>query len=144
MTSASARLLAAALLAVAFLLGILGGIVFDRWVLLPPRLHALHGGGPGRGPDGFAGSRRPGGRFERLLREELDLTEAQRAQVETLLTRQHQRSRAIMDGARPELRAIAEETRTELRAILTPEQWQRVERLENERRERRSRSQKHR
>jgi Spy/CpxP family protein refolding chaperone len=132
--SGSPRAYAVALLAVAFLAGILGGIVFDRWVLLPPRLHALRSaverfpGGPG---EGFPGRR---ARMERHLLEELDLTAEQEARAESLLARQHERSRAIMDRARPELRAIADSTHAALRAILTPEQMERLEQLEKERR----------
>lgn len=136
----SPRAFAAALLAVAFLTGVLGGVVFDRWVLLPPRMQAWRGAME-RMHDRGHGERLPGfqGRFGQKLLDELDLSADQRERAESLLAQQHRRSRAIMDRARPELRAIAESTHAELRAILTPEQMARLEELEKERRERRPR-----
>ncbi len=138
-TTASPRVLAAALLAIAFLVGVLGGIVFDRFVLLPPRLRALRAGGDGWHHGVSAEARRGRERFAMRLLDELDLSPEQRAQAESVLARQHERSRAIMDRSRPELRAIAEETHAELRAILTPAQWERLQELEKLHRARRGR-----
>ncbi len=71
-------------------------------------------GAPGPGPR-FAG--RPP--IERLMAEELDLTEAQRERIEV-----------ILDRARPRYAAVQESTRAEIERMLTPEQRERWRDLE--------------
>lgn len=120
------RLLAVALLAVAFLVGVLGGIAADRWLLRPPFGHRFEQ--RERGPARMRQS------FEVRLTKELDLSEDQRASVESLLAAQQNRTREIMRRVRPEIDSIATETRDELREILTPAQWSRFEEMRRERR----------
>lgn len=119
--SSSPRLLAAALLAVAFLLGLLGGIFLDRWALSPFEKSARHHERPPKAKvEGRSWQQSP--RATRRLLDSLELAPEQRALAESLLDRQHRRVREIMDRARPELRAVAEETHEQLESILTSEQ----------------------
>jgi Spy/CpxP family protein refolding chaperone len=74
-------------------------------------------GGPPPGP-------RPevkGWMLARLDRE-LDLTPAQHARIDTVLTRREADLRALMSEARPRFEAIATRTRSEIQAVLTPTQ----------------------
>jgi len=73
-------------------------------------------------PDGRSG-RRPGERrrprMERVLYQELDLSDEQRAGIE-----------AILDEARPHYAAVRESTRAEIERVLTPEQRTKLKELE--------------
>jgi Spy/CpxP family protein refolding chaperone len=81
------------------------------------RHHEGPGGRPGRRP-GERGERgRP--RMERVLHEELDLSDEQRARIE-----------AILDGARPRYAAVRESTRAEIERVLTPGQRTKLKELE--------------
>jgi len=123
-------------LAAAFLVGcsagVLGGIVFARFLMLPhhaqvaggpPPMGAPHRGPGGEfgpaGPEGPAGMAGPERHLARLSRV-LDLSDAQRERLRTHM----ERSRGEFDGARDSLQArIARE--------LTPaqrERWQRMQR----------------
>jgi Spy/CpxP family protein refolding chaperone len=84
------------------------------------RLHERPEGRPGRRPAerGERGQRgRP--RMERVLHEELDLSDEQRARIE-----------AILDGARPRYAAVRESTRAEIERVLTPGQRTKLKELE--------------
>ena len=125
--SGSPRLLAAALLAVAFLLGLLGGIFIDRWAPAPfermGRRHHKPEMRAERGPWEHSP------RTTRRILDSLELAPEQRALAESLLDRQHRRVREIMDGTRPQLRAVADETHEELESILSSEQLLELRRL---------------
>ena len=118
--SSSPRLLAAALLAVAFLLGLLGGVLLDRWALPPFEKSARRHDRPKMKVEGRSWDQGP--RATRRLLDSLELAPEQRALAESLLDRQHRRVREIMDRTRPELRAVAQETHEELESILSSEQ----------------------
>ncbi|MGH7726412.1 MAG: hypothetical protein ACREOU_13375 [Candidatus Eiseniibacteriota bacterium] len=130
------RWLAVSLLAVALLVGVLGGIAAERFLLTPDResagREAGRRGAPGRGAEG--GPARMRRAFNERMSHELGLTPAQRASVDSLLAAQQARSRAIMARVSPELDSIAAETRSGLREILTPAQWDRMNDLRKERR----------
>lgn len=141
------RALAVALIAVALLVGLVGGVALDRWVLRPASASAgeplwagpAGPGGPG-GPGGPPLGERAGrfrARYLQQLARTLDLTPAQRTQVDSLLRAQQLRTRALMRRNAPEMQAITTETNDALRAILTPEQWRRFEQLRHDRLERR-------
>jgi Spy/CpxP family protein refolding chaperone len=89
----------------------------------------LHHSMPRRGFPGLAmGGSPPGpppevkGWMLRRLDRELELTAAQHAHIDTVLTRGETDLRALMSEARPRFEAIAARTRTEIRAVLTPAQ----------------------
>ncbi len=89
-------------------------------------------GGPGGGRRG-AGGFGPGGPGAGLPLRELNLTEAQREQV-----------RSVMEQYRPQFQALNDRLQADIRAILTPEQQQQADRLradrEATRKERRQRT----
>ena len=66
--------------------------------------------------------------LQRLDRE-LDLTAAQRARIDTVLTRREADLRALMSEARPRFEAIATRTRTEIQAVLTPAQQEKFAKI---------------
>lgn len=78
-------------------------------------------GGPGGGR-GRAGGFGPGGPGGGLPLRELNLTEAQREHV-----------RSVMEQYRPQFQALNERMQSDIRAILTPEQQQRADKLRADR-----------
>lgn len=119
--------LAAALLLVVALVGLLGGIVLDRTLL---RHHGPPGwiGRPGlHDPPhhGFRGHVRE--RIAEHMADELDLSASQREELEVVLERQEARLAEAMAETRPRLQEMLEETHREILAILTPEQRERFE-----------------
>ena len=89
----------------------------------------LHHALPGRGWPRFAVGGPPHGpppevkgwMLARLDRE-LDLTAAQHARIDTVLTRRESEIRSLMSEARPRFEAIATRTRTDIKSVLTPAQ----------------------
>lgn len=75
--------------------------------------------------------RRYGRMVERFSRA-LDLTPNQRREVEAILERKRARLRALRGETRPKLAEIRRSTRAEIRGILTPEQAERFDRLEED------------
>jgi len=63
------------------------------------------------------------------LDRRLDLTDAQRKQVEEILKRRHERINALWSGVRPAVRAEVDATNAEIAKILTPEQRSKFERM---------------
>jgi len=63
------------------------------------------------------------------LDRRLDLTDAQRAQVEQIIRRRHARIDGMWDDLRPRMRAEIDQTNAEISRILTPEQRVKFERL---------------
>jgi periplasmic protein CpxP/Spy len=132
------RLLAAVLILSAVALGAIGGIAFDRLVLLPRSGYAGEvatpadtarpgptGARQGIGPHG----RMPGDRYLRHLAEELELTEEQRTRLEVILRDQQDRVLEITRDSRPRIREVANQTREAMREVLTPEQWERFQEM---------------
>jgi Spy/CpxP family protein refolding chaperone len=131
----SARIVAALVVALALLSGVLIGIASDRLLLLPFG-HRFHAGPPRGGPSapGFIfgppdGARQSGRIFEpsaewvtdRLTRE-LDLTPEQRVRVDSIVTRRMAQRREIMTPVRERMRQLFDSTRTDVEAVLTPAQ----------------------
>ena len=110
------RLVAGVVIVLVFLAG--GAVGFFLHHAMPPRgFLGLAIGGPPPGP-------RPeviGWMFKRLDHE-LELTPAQHARIDTVLTRREADLRALMTEARPRFEAIATRTRSEIQAVLTPQQ----------------------
>ena len=63
------------------------------------------------------------------LDRRLDLTDAQRAQVEQIIRRSHANIDGMWDGMRPRMRAEIDKANAEISAILTPEQRVKFEQL---------------
>ncbi len=134
-------LTAAALLLATLVLGTIGGVALDRWLLRP----AAHAAGPRPAIPRRAGDQRfdptrMRAEFGGQLARELGLTAEQRLRVDSILQRQQSRSRLLMRQMAPELQRLADSTRAELREVLTADQWERMQQLRLERSGRRSRS----
>ncbi len=100
------KVIAALVLALTFFAGITLG-VFGAHMMI------LHGGpGAERFPRALAAR----------LDHRLDLTDAQRKQVESILVRHHQRIRSIVASTRPRVRSEVDAANREIEAVLTPAQ----------------------
>lgn len=107
--------IAAVVVVLTFIAGFVVGAVVDRYVM-------HHGGG--RAPRTMAAH----AMMSRLDRE-LDLTPAQRKQVEEIIRRHHERVEEIWTGVRPRVRTELDQANAEIAQILTPEQRQKFEKL---------------
>lgn len=122
------NLLASGMLLVTLLFGVLGGVALDRWVFRPGR-HYAGSRAPGTpGGDRFDPARVRSQASERLTLS-LDLSLTQRAQVDSLLRAQQQAAATVMREMRPRLDSITDRTQSAMRAILTPEQYQKLDRM---------------
>ncbi len=63
------------------------------------------------------------------LDRRLDLTDAQRAQVEQIIRRRHARINELRHSVRPQVRAELERANNEIAQILTPEQRERFAKM---------------
>jgi Spy/CpxP family protein refolding chaperone len=63
------------------------------------------------------------------LDRRLDLTDAQRAQIEQILQRRHERINDMWAGVRPRVRTEVEATNAEIMRVLTPEQRAKFEKM---------------
>lgn len=120
------RVLAVALLLATFAAGALVGIASQQVVSADE---------PGRGErhrdrdhELFA----PGGE----LTERLDLTEAQRVEIQRIVQENREKADSIFKEMRPRLRARYDSTTTAIRGVMTPEQQAEFDRYRAERRER--------
>ena len=104
-----ARMQGLTLLVLAFLVGALAGVAGDR-VLSRPRP-------PQPAPQRPAG----GTRLPRVL-EDMDLSPAQRAVIDSVLASGRPRNEAIMKDVLPRLRAVGDTLHQGIRAVLTPAQ----------------------
>ena len=130
--------LAAGLVVVTLVLGIVSGVALDRWMLRPGR-EFTERPMPGR-PGGMRGRFDPGQFRERLgaqLTKELRLTEEQRVKVDSILSAQQAKSRGVMEEVRPRLQMVAESTQAAIREVLTPEQQEQLQKVREERMEER-------
>ncbi len=64
----------------------------------------------------------------------MELTDAQRRDIDSIRSRWHDQIESFWDTAGPRLRAIADSARAEIRAVLTPEQRARYDSLRAEHR----------
>lgn len=114
------RLVAALLLVLALLVGVVVGIALDRTVLL-------------RGPFGGRGWRMafagPSPAFRERMVRELGLSPEQRVRVDSVIDRSHREFCAVHEGVRPRLDSIVARTRLGLDSVLTPEQRVKAEKL---------------
>ncbi len=111
--------LAVTALLVTGLAGMALGVALDRRVLLGGQSFAAQIPLPPPGVDPSPAVRHL---FVLRLARELDLTDAQRQQVEALIEKESPRVRAAADTVRAMFERAMKEPRAELMAILTPEQ----------------------
>lgn len=127
-----ARGRAVIVLALVAALGALTGVVVDR--LLAQAAAPVEQGPPVRsGPGGPPGGM-PRGPVQLVrLAEQLDLTAAQRAALDSIMARQRARVEELSREFQPRFRQIAEQTRTAVEDVLTPDQRRELRRLRVER-----------
>jgi len=126
--------LAAGLVVVTLLLGIVSGVALDRWMLRPGGEYVETPRGPGR--PGMRGRFDPVQFKERMseqLTRELALSVEQRVKVDSILSAQQATSRGVMEEVRPRLQQVAESTQAAIRAVLTPAQQEQLRKLREER-----------
>ena len=111
------RLTGMALLIVTFAAGLLGGTAFSR--VLTAREPAAQA----------QAECEPGKRGPHSIFDELNLTPAQRARIDSIMARRRERTDALwqQDGAR--IRAAVDSARAEIRTVLDPRQAAEYERL---------------
>ncbi len=107
-----ARMQGLTLLLLAFVVGALAGAAGDRMLTRA------------RPPDGPPPESRAGGEGQRLPKvlEDMDLTGAQRAAIDSILASGRPRNEAIMATVLPRLRAVGDSLHAGIRAVLTPRQ----------------------
>lgn len=138
----SPRALAATVLLLLTVVGVLAGIALDRGVLLPrhfgPGMHHHHPPGrpsPGRhlfrepSPEQEAAMRRD---FSARLTRNLHLAPAQQVRVDSILVHQAEEWRSLRQDVRPRLQRIFSAFRDSLDVILTPEQRERFQAMRRE------------
>lgn len=123
-----ARLLAVALLLATFAAGALVGIASQQVLSADEPRSGEQRRDRGRDHDMF----RPGGE----LTERLGLSEAQRVEIERIITENREKADSIFDEMRPRLRARYDSTTAAIRGVMTPEQQAEFDRYRAERRER--------
>lgn len=128
------RLAAAAVLLTIAVAGVAGGVVLDRYVIIPNRFEAQRGimGGPRRrGDSSRPGDRGRGGRqaFHDQLSRLLELTPEQRQQLDTVMSRQARELREAHAIVQPRVDSIVRGTRRQLDSILTPAQREKLRAL---------------
>lgn len=106
-------IVAVLLVLVAFGSGFVTGVATDRFVLrrgrgIPPAATTM---------------------MARRLDRHLDLTDDQRAKVERILERRHERMNGLWAAIRPQLRQEIDAANAEIAGVLTPEQRQRFEKM---------------
>ncbi|MFW5947692.1 MAG: hypothetical protein ACOCUW_04295 [Gemmatimonadota bacterium] len=116
-----ARVLGFGILAVTFIAGALAGAAIDRAV-----------GDEGRDPS--SRTERPDNDRRHHLLDEIDLSEAQEAAIDSILERRTRRMRAIWREFGPRLGAITDSAKIEIMDVLTAEQRAEYERKMEKRR----------
>jgi Spy/CpxP family protein refolding chaperone len=119
------RLLAVLALVLAAVGGVAAGVALDQSMSQSRHLGFLARGTAFRPPP----NRHPRSELLDRLDASLDLTQAQRVRVDSVLARREADMRALRDQVRPRFDSIAGRTRTDLLQILTPKQRERFEEL---------------
>lgn len=121
------RLLGFSLLGITFLAGALAGAAIDRVI------------GEEAPPAEARQDRRDGGSRDRsYLIDRVEMSDAQRASIDSILELRAQRMRAVWREVEPQLDAISDSARAEILAVLTPEQRAQYDELREKRRRDRS------
>jgi Spy/CpxP family protein refolding chaperone len=133
----SPRVAAALVLLAVFVLGAAAGVLADR------KLGRRDGGRrterEGRVPSWLNRPESEHRKYWSRIHDRLELTQEQRAAVDTLLSRRARQLEAARHQMEPEMLRIMQETRAQIDSVLTPEQRQKFEEIRKERRERRER-----
>ena len=104
------RLLGFGVLAVTFVVGALAGAAVDRVVLSDA-------------PDDARQERREEGDRDRsYIIDRVEMSDVQRAAIDSILERRADRMRAVWREVEPQLDAITDSARSEIMGVLTPEQ----------------------
>ncbi len=109
----SGRGTAAVVLALCVSVGVIGGVVLDRVLLIPQHI----GRRPSRGARPVWPASQEASR-DRLARE-LALSDAQRTQLDSVLSRQTARFRATREQIQPQMDSIFQQTRAQIDSMLT-------------------------
>lgn len=117
------RLLGFSLLAITFVAGALAGAAIDRAVGDEPQ--ASEARQDRRGDDQ---------RGRSWLIDRVEMSDAQRASIDSILELRAQRMRAVWREVEPQLDAISDSARAEIMAVLTPEQRAEYDKLRDRRR----------
>ena len=113
----NAKVVATAIVVVAFIAGLLVGAVVDRiWLF-------RHGGGPERHRGLMAD------RIVDHLTHELDLNAQQKQQVATIVAAHGKRIESVWANVRPQIRQEIDATNREIATVLTPEQREKFAKL---------------
>ena len=116
----SARGTAAVVLALCVSVGTIAGVVLDRVLLIPHHI----GRRPARAPRPLWPANQEASR-DRLARE-LALSDSQRVQLDTVLSRQTARFRTTREQIQPQMDSIFAQTRVQIDSILSPTQRDRL------------------
>jgi len=114
--SRATRLLAAGVLVVVAMAGVIGGIALDRTVLRQRQWEGR--GGAMRGGDRRPAPRRPSD----MLGADLKLSTEQAVRIDTLIERQMRGFRDIRLSTQPAIDSLMAQTRRSMDSILTPDQ----------------------
>jgi Spy/CpxP family protein refolding chaperone len=117
MSEPRSRLLAGIVIVLVFVAGVALGFFLRHEMSWHDGPHGLAIGGPPPRPSGSVKA----SMLERLDRE-LNLTPAQHARIDSVLTRREADLHALMTQTRPRFDSIARRTRAEIQAVLTPAQ----------------------
>ncbi|MDP2481141.1 MAG: hypothetical protein Q8W49_11685 [Candidatus Palauibacterales bacterium] len=146
------RVVAGLFLALAVLVGLLGGIVIDRALLAPPVAAVAAGtplpladtgatalapdtAGPAQAGDTAVAPEAPsGGRVLAWMADSLDLSPEQRVRIAAVVRDEQRRARELTVRVRPRYQQVLRRTRLRVLAILTSEQRIRLRHLLAERR----------
>jgi len=135
---------AATVLVLQALLGVVAGVVMDRYVFLRHHRHAFlryHGAPPAMMGPGGMGYRHPPGadggdwefgmrrRMVDRLSQELALSASQRERLDSLMERRAASFRRVREEMQPRLKALIDSSRAEIEGLLTPEQRERFRQL---------------
>jgi hypothetical protein len=119
----SQRLVAALVVALALITGLVLGVGIDRGVL-------LRGRGQFGGRAGFGmrpGARRgPPERMRQRLATDLGLSASQMTQIDSIMSQQMARRRALDDSMGARIRVLIDSTRAAVDRVLTPDQRQKL------------------
>jgi hypothetical protein len=121
----TARGTAAVVLALCVSVGIIGGVVLDRVLLIPNQIGRrtpIPRGPRPLWPASQAASR------DRLATE-LALSDSQRVKLDSVLTRQTARFRAAREQIQPQIDSIFVQTRAQIDSMLTPKQRQQLQNI---------------
>lgn len=131
------RVAAAVLLLAVFALGAAAGVLADRKLVRHDENR--RGERSGRVPSWLSRPESEHRKYWSRIHDRLELTQEQRAAVDTLLSRRARQLEAARHQMEPEMLRIMQETRAQIDSVLTPEQRQKLEEIRKERRERRER-----